>query len=491
MGLGTGAARAVMASVAAVSAAAVMLVAGEPSAPDGARSLWTGVYTQAQADRGAAGYGQNCARCHGAQLTGLGEAKPLTGAEFLSNWNGLTVGDLFERMRATMPLDKPRSLSREDYADVLAYLLKFNGFPAGAAELDHRGEVLAGIRFDAYRASASRAGGGFAVSGASAAEVASTPGPNAVPNVYVADPVFLKPPPGRSLGSASGVAVDSRGHIWLGDRCGANSCDGSDLDPIMEFDAAGHFIKAFGRGMFLFPHGLSVDAAGHIWVTDGQSRAGKGAQVFEFDRNGAVLLTLGKPGVSQPGAETFAEPNAVLVAPSGVIFVADGHTPGKGPARIVKFDARGRFLKQWGVRGGEAGQLEVPHALAMDSKGRLFVADRWNNRVQIFDQNGKLLDSWSQFGRPSGLYVDRNDTLYVADSESREPAGYGHNPGWRRGIRIGSARTGVVTGFIPDTAPNPDKESTSGAEGVWVDRQGAIYGSRVLQKGVVRYSKNP
>jgi sugar lactone lactonase YvrE len=294
-------------------------------------------------------------------------------------------------------------------------------------------------------------------------------------------------PTGRTMGSTSAVAVDSRGHIWVAERCGANNCAGSPLDPILEFDPKGQFIKAFGGGMLLVPHGLSVDAHDHIWVTDGHSDGTKGAQVLEFDNSGKLLRALGQAGVSKEGPDTFAEPNAVLVAPNGTIFVADGHTPGKGAARIVKLDAQGRFLKSWGEHGAAPGQMDVPHTIALDSRGRLFVGDRWNNRIEIFDQDGKLLEVWAQFGRPSGLYIDHNDTLYVADSESRNPEGYGHHPGWARGIRIGSAKTGKVTAFIPDTEANPDKQATSGAEGIWVDRRGVIYGGQVLQKTVVRY----
>lgn len=462
--------------------AAALAGAGATLAQDDGGSVWSGVYTAAQAERGAEAYAQNCRVCHGAGLNGTGEAKPLAGPEFLSSWNGLTMGDLFERTRTTMPLAKPGSLTREAYADILAYVLKFNGFPAGERELDRRAEMLAAIRIDAFKPTAARS-----ADRAAADAAAVTADPNGAPNPYREDLAFLKPPPGRTLGSSSGVAVDSRGHIWVADRCSANSCAGSALDPILEFDAQGRFVQGFGAGLFLFPHGMSVDAKDRIWVTDQQSGGGKGAQVFAFDRTGKVLMTLGKAGVAVAGPDTFSEPTAVVVAPNGTIFVADGHSNGKGPARIVKFDPQGRFLKAWGERGPGPGQLEVPHTLAMDSKGRLFVGDRWNNRIQIYDQDGKMLDSWSQFGRPSGLYIDARDTLYVADSESRTPEGYGHHPGWTRGIRVGSARDGKVIAFIPDTAPDPDKAATSGPEGIWADRDGVIYGARVLQKGIARY----
>ncbi len=466
----------------ATSAMLAVAISGAAASQTG-KTVWDGVYTSTQAERGQAAYGASCGFCHGAGLAGTGEAKPLTGPEFLSNWNGLSLGDLFERTRTTMPLDKPATLSREAYADILAYVLKFNGFPPGDTDLDRRTEILAQVRIEAFKPQAA------AIGEAVPAADRIQPAPNSQPNPYVIDETVLKPPAGRGLGSSSGVAVDARGHIWVADRCGANSCAGSTLDPILEFDAQGRFVKGFGAGLMLFPHGLTVDPKGHIWVTDQQSAAGKGAQVFQFDNTGRRLLTLGKPGGGAPGPDTFAEPTAIVVAPSGVIFVADGHSAGKGPGRIVKFAADGSFLKAWGERGPGPNQLEVPHALAMDSKGRLFVGDRWNDRIQVYDQEGVLLDSWAQFSRPSGLYIDARDTLYVADSESREREGYGHHPGWKRGIRVGSARTGAVTAFIPDTAPDPEASATSGPEGLWADKTGAIYAARVLQKGVVRYVK--
>ncbi|MDB5425482.1 MAG: hypothetical protein JWQ29_2898, partial [Phenylobacterium sp.] len=356
-------------------------------------------------------------------------------------------------------------------------------FPAGPADLDRRSEYLAGIRIDAYKPAAAATGEGVLA----AARVDDPP--NSQPNPYVADTGFFRLPAGRTMGSTSGVAVDSHGHLWIAERCGANNCAGSPIDPIMEFDAQGNFIKAFGGGMLVFPHGLFIDSRDHIWVTDARSEAGKGAQVFAFDNSGKLILALGKAGVSAEGPDTFSEPSAVTVSKDGVIFVADGHTQGKDPQRIVKFDPTGRFIKQWGVRGSAPGQIETPHTLALDSRGRVFVGDRWNNRISIFDQDGKLLGIWTQFGRPSGVYIDRNDIIYVADSESREPQGYGHHPGWKRGIRIGSARTGRVDAYIPDTAPDPDRESTSGPEGIWADGHGVIYGAQVFQKAVVRYTR--
>ncbi len=477
-----------------VAGASALAFSGSLNAQETAPTVWSGVFTAAQVERGAAAYNQRCAVCHGGQLGGTGEAPALASAEFLSNWNGLSVGDLFERVRTTMPFDAPASLSRDTYADIVAFVLKANGLPTGEKELDRRTEVLNGIAIVAQRPAGAPAPAAAAPSAAgaavAAADAAVSPlAPNNYPNPYKTDTAFFKLPPGRVMGSSSAVAVDSKGHIWIADRCGVNSCADSPLDPIMEFDAKGNFIKAFGAGKFLFPHGFYIDAKDRIWVTDGRAAAGKGFQVFAFDTNGKVLMTLGKPGVAGNGPDTFNEPNAVLVAPNGTIFVTDGHTADKGNARVIKFDANGKFIKQWGEQGAGQGQLEVPHALAMDSKGRLFVGDRWNDRIQIYDQDGKLLDSWTQFGRPSGLFIDKNDVLYSADSESRVPEGYGHHPGWKRGIRIGSAKTGVVTAFIPDTYATPDRSATSGEEGVTADRNGVVYGAQVQQKAAVRYSK--
>jgi sugar lactone lactonase YvrE len=483
------------AAVVLIAGASALAVSGSLRAQETTPNVWNGVYTAAQADRGATAYNERCAVCHGGQLGGTGEAPGLAGAEFLSNWSGLTVGDLFERVRVTMPFDAPASLSRDTYADIVAFMFKANGLPAGDRELDRRSEVLNGINIVAQRpagAAAPAAAAPAAAAGAAvpAATVATSPlAPNSYPNPYKADAAFFKLPPGRVMGSSSAVAVDSKGHIWIADRCGVNSCADSPLDPIMEFDANGNFIKAFGTGKFLFPHGFFIDHKDRIWITDGRSAPGKGFQVFAFDTNGKVLMTLGKAGVAGDGPDAFNEPNAVLVAPNGSIFVADGHTADRGNARVMKFDANGKFIKQWGEQGAGQGQLEVPHALAMDSQGRLFVGDRWNDRIQIYDQEGKLLDSWTQFGRPSGLFIDKNDILYSADSESREPQGYGYHPGWKRGIRIGSAKTGVVTAFIPDTFATPDRTATSGEEGVTADHHGVVYGAQVQQRAVVRYTK--
>jgi len=314
--------------------------------------------------------------------------------------------------------------------------------------------------------------------------------PNQAANRYQRVPDFLNLPAGRSLGSSSAVAGDSKGHIWVVDRCGVNDCAGSALNPVMEFDANGKFLRGWGAGKFLFPHGFFIDGRDHLWITDNHVNRTLGDTVQEFTPDGKLLRTLGKAGVSGAGPDTLHEPNAVLVAPDGSIFVSDGHLPGAGHnARVVKYDRDGRFVKQWGGHGKGAGQFEMPHCLAMDRAGRLYVGDRDNNRMQIFTQDGKFLGQWHQFGRPSGCFIDSNDILYVTDSESRNAPGYGHHPGWKRGIRIGSVKDGIVTDFIPDDDPNPDAGTTSGGEGIWADGKGAVYSAQVEQKRIVKYVK--
>jgi DNA-binding beta-propeller fold protein YncE len=316
---------------------------------------------------------------------------------------------------------------------------------------------------------------------------------NSAPNPYRAGENWGNLPVGRTWGSTSAVDIDRDGRsIWVAERCGVNSCAGKSDDPVLKFDPSGNLVKSFASGMILFPHGIFVDRDGNVWVTDGQARDGKGFQVFKFSPDGKILMTLGKPGGDPNDPGSFNQPNDVAVASNGDIFVAEGHTPNMASARIVKFTKDGKFIKQWGKHGSGPGELEVPHALAFDSRGRLFVGDRANNRIQIFDQDGNFIAQWKQFGRPSGIYIDKNDAIYVTDSESTDKQGYGYNPGWKRGIRIGSAKDGKVTAFIPDPlvpAEGKALPATSTSEGVAADAGGNVYGAEVGSKSLKKYVK--
>ena len=310
---------------------------------------------------------------------------------------------------------------------------------------------------------------------------------NDAPNPYRAIEGWAKLPAGRDWGATSAIYPANDGeHIWIAERCGANLCVGSNVDPVMLFDMNGNVVKSFGAGMIVWPHGIYVDADDNVWIADSVGYApvpeGIGHTIMKFSPDGELLMRLGKEGVTGTGPDVFNKPADMLVAPNGDIFIADGHDAG-GNNRIVKLSSDGRFITEWGSTGTGTGEFQDPHALAMDSQGRLFVGDRANSRIQIFDQDGNHLETWTQFGRPSGLFIDKNDVLYSADSESNAR----RNRGWKRGIRIGSARDGFVTAFIPDPEPDQDNSGTSAAEGVAVDANGNIYGAEVGPRKVVKY----
>jgi streptogramin lyase len=268
--------------------------------------------------------------------------------------------------------------------------------------------------------------------------------------------------------------------MWAFDRCEGNECAESNLNPIFKFDPTGKMVANFGSGIFAAPHGLYVDKDDNVWATDFQAKNGKGHTVTKFSPDGKVLMTLGKPGVAgtNDSHDLLNAPSNTLVAPNGDVFVADGHG-GNTNARIVKFSADGKFIKAWGTKGTAPGQFDTPHMLAMDSAGRLYVADRVNNRIQIFDQDGQFLDEWKQFGRPSGVYIDKKDNIYVSDSQSDAKT----NPGFGQGIRIGNVKEKKVTAYIPET------KELGALEGVGADDAGNVYAGYTNTKNFRRFVK--
>ncbi len=317
----------------------------------------------------------------------------------------------------------------------------------------------------------------------------------ALPNPYRAVDGWAKLPAGRQMGAVGDVTIDPDGrHIWAVVRCDAtapdrfgNECLDSNLDSLLKFDLKGNVVKSFGGGMFIWPHGIDVDRNGNVWVTDAVAPArtppGKrGHQVVKFSPDGKVLMTLGTPGIHGSGSMGLNAPSDVVVAPNGDIFVADGHGL-DGNNRVVKFSRDGTFIKAWGKTGYAPGEFRTLHAIAIDSRGRVFVGDRANNRIQIFDQEGKFLTMWTQFGRPSGISFDGKDQIYVADSESDDE----QNPGWEMGIRIGDARTGWITAFIVYPWGDPREVAGNGAEFVAVDRDGNLYGGEPRPRRLQKY----
>jgi len=304
-------------------------------------------------------------------------------------------------------------------------------------------------------------------------------------------------PDNRVWGATSAMYPAPDGNLWVAERCGQNTCVGSDLDPVLLMDTDGNVLRSFGGGMISWPHGMFVEPNGNVWVTDasvtGAEDVGLGHTVLKFSPTGELLMTLGVPGEPGDPPTRLNRPNDVVVVPNGDIFVVDSHNP-DGTNRVIHYRGDGTYVKTIGETGYGPLQFLEPHAIAADSQGRLFVADRYNNRIQIIDQEGNFIAAWTQFGRPSGIYIDANDIIYVADSESGPaPNQYTgqRNAGWERGIRIGDARTGWVFHFIPEAWNNPNLgvNSFSGPEGVAVDREGNVYGAEVSQRRVVKYTR--
>jgi len=326
--------------------------------------------------------------------------------------------------------------------------------------------------------------------------------PNTHPNLVTN---WGRLPGGRVWGASAGIDIGPDGHIWAYDRCGGTgfgpggNCQTNRVDPILKFDGqTGELLTSFGAGLFVVPHGIHVDREGNVWVTDFASNdAGTiGHQVIKFSSGGEVLMRLGTAGQAGGGPDHFNQPNDVVVAPDGSIFVADGHSgqnptiPEDAAGRIVKFSPRGEYIMEWGRVGNAPGEFRTPHAMAFDSRGRLYVADRGNHRIQIFDQDGGYIDSYYQYGRVSDLWITPDDALYAIDSESTETS----NPGWLNGVRIGSAREDRVTAFIPPH-PREDRPMGVAGEGVAVDARGNVYAAEgpasrpVVDGGITKYSR--
>jgi DNA-binding beta-propeller fold protein YncE len=318
-----------------------------------------------------------------------------------------------------------------------------------------------------------------------------------LPNPYRIVDGWAQLPGGRAMGAVGKVVTDPDGrHIWAVVRCDrledparfGDECRDSKSDPVIKFGPDGKVVKSFGGGMFIWPHGLDVDRDGNVWVTDavtaGRVKGDKRGQiVVKFSPEGKVLMTLGTSGESGNGPNLFTSPSDVVVAPNGDVFIADGHNE-NGNNRVVKFSKDGKFIKAWGKTGWAPGEFRALHAIAMDPSGRIFVGDRGNSRIQIFDQEGKSLAvPWTQFGRPSGIAFDNRGQIFVADSESDDV----QNPGYEMGIRIGDIKTGWVNMFIVYPWGDPRSTAGDGAEFVAVDREGNIYGGEPRPKRLQKY----
>ena len=276
-------------------------------------------------------------------------------------------------------------------------------------------------------------------------------------------------PAGRTWGHTAGIDIDpTDGHVWAYERCGSAAgmaaggpvnCDTNRVDPIFKFDRhTGEVLANFGAGIFTIPHGIHADHEGNVWVTD-----------FATNADGTH----------------FNQPNDVVVAADGSIFVSDGHS-GQGmttaaaveegrqagqTGRIMKFAPDGAFITQWGQLGTAHGEFRTPHALEIDSRDRLWVADRGNHRLEIFDLDGNYLESRYSYGRISGIFITEDDMVYAIDSESNP---FNHI-NWIAGVRIGPLDEDEIVAFIPGYPTETRGYQSTAGEGVAVAGDGTVF----------------
>jgi sugar lactone lactonase YvrE len=321
-----------------------------------------------------------------------------------------------------------------------------------------------------------------------APDLASLPGPYDVTRNWGEDP-------GHTWGRVSGVGLDPDGvHIWVAERCGGDVCIGTDFDPVLQYEPNGTLVRSFGAGLIMRPHGLHGDADGNIWVTDERGPrpeeleehpdwSGTGQQVVKFSPDGDVLMVLGTPGEEgDPADGKPTQPNDVVTAPNGDIYVSEGHSPNGPVARVSRFAADGTFIESFGELGEGPGQFRVPHALAIDAQNRLYVGDRSNNRVEVFDLDGNYLDQFHHFGRPSDVFVSTDERLFTVDYDS----GGDSNPDYRRGVYVGDALTGQLTAFVPGHEVEGQPLGAAG-EGIVEASDGALYVGEVSLQGMTKY----
>jgi len=261
-------------------------------------------------------------------------------------------------------------------------------------------------------------------------------------------------PPGTEWGVMTAVGVDAQNNVYAFQRSEPTS-------KVIVFDAHGKHLRTWGEGAFTYPHGLRVLGDGFVWIADRQMQ-----QVLKYDATGKLMLSLGRKGVAGDNNSTDAFNGAsdVVTAPNGDIFVSDGEG---GNSRVVKFAKDGTFIKSWGTKGAGQGELNTPHNIAMDSKGRVWVCDRGNKRLQVFDQNGTYLDQMTQFGAPASIFITRDDVMYVAASEPEN-----------------RVTIGTTDGKVLETI-----EGLNYPHGIAVDGNGTIYVAESFGKAVLKFVK--
>jgi DNA-binding beta-propeller fold protein YncE len=279
---------------------------------------------------------------------------------------------------------------------------------------------------------------------------------------YVPAAEFFQLPAGMNFGAASGVAINSKGNIFVLNR-------GS--QPLMEFDASGKFVRGLLAGLLERPHGLRIDADDNIWIADGGAHV-----VLKLNPQGRIVMVLGTKGAAGEWHEAgflrhFNEPNDIAIGRGGEIYVTQGH--GKGDSRVLKFDRDGKFIKTWGGKGTLPGQFNVPHSIAIDAGGLVYVADRGNKRIQVFDADGAFVREWTLFGTPAGLFIGTEPAVYLAN---------GHH-----GQIIRLDMNGHILGMTGKVGKAPGEFGE--AHFIAVSREGEIYVADTLNWRVQKYVK--
>jgi len=287
---------------------------------------------------------------------------------------------------------------------------------------------------------------------------------------YDVDPAWPQYPDAASRkGWVSGMAVDAQDQVWFFKK---------GPHPVQVYTAEGKFVRTWGAGNFVNPHFLRIDPEGHVWLADFGLHI-----VQKYTPEGKLLMTLGTRGEKGEDQSHFNMPTDMAVTPAGDIFVTDGY----GNRRIVHFDKEGKFVKAWGEYGSGPGQFVLPHAIVVDSKGLLYVADRNSGRIQVFNQDGKFLDQWSDLIMPWGLSITPDDQLWVCGSSPHWWVRNGKAPEYKDQLLMRFSTSGRLRQLwsIPlgDIGPDKNKPDVSrlqpgetvGVHCIAQDSQGNLY----------------